>query len=57
MGWEVYTVKKETFMGENQDNIGEAHIAERIIRHEVKIPSSYNDGIDVFASNMIFCSG
>ena len=24
----IYTVKKVTFMGGNQDNIGEAHIAE-----------------------------
>ena len=41
----IYSVKKVTFMGGNQDNIGEAHIAERFIEQEVKDPTATMMGL------------
>ena len=48
-------MKKVTFMGGKQDNIGETHIAERFSGLKIKIPNRYNDGIAVVGSNMIYC--
>ena len=36
----IHTIKKVTVMGGNQDNIGEAHMAERFIGKGLKSPAA-----------------